>query len=267
MNRLTSRLRAVRASGRLFVLGFLPAGYPGRSGFVAGVAAAFDAGADALEIAIPNPPLPLDGPLIQAAGQQGAAAISGPHEGLRLAALQRREPDQAVVALAYRHAAAQLGQQGLLRTCLDADVDAVLMPEHSFAEQIEAATAARRVGLEQVLFIHLEKDLALLRDLPFADPVVYVQSADLQTGGTFDPAKARERVTELREAMGGRDAHVLVGFGVRGPDEVELLVGTSADGAVIGTTLVAAAGEGEQAVRRLVGSVRRAAERQGPVHA
>lgn len=48
---------------------------------------------------------------------------------------------------------------------------------------------------------------------------------------------------------------MLVGFGLKGPAEVETLVGTSADGVVVGTAMVAAAGGGPEAVRDLAAAI------------
>lgn len=261
MNRLSQRLAAGRADRRLVMVGYLPAGYPGREEFPACVRAAFVAGADAMEIALPNPPLPMDGPRIQQAAELGARHVSGPLEALERAAAQRMQPDQAIVALAYRAAFDELGADHFLRVCLDGGADAVLMPQHTMAEQLKMADRCRGVGLEQLVFLHLQEDLPTLAASGLNRPVVYLQSAELRTGGRFDAAKAVERLGEVREALAGRDAHVLVGFGVRGPDEASALLHSTADGVVVGTSLVEAAATGPEGVRGLVQRIRPALSR------
>jgi tryptophan synthase alpha chain len=255
VNRLASRLAWSRAGGRLALVGYLPAGYPDAAEHTACVRAAFEAGVDAMEIALPNPPSPLDGPLIQQAAAQGAAHVRGPQHALELAVRGRVHPDQAVIALAYRTAFEELGAEEFLRVCAAAGVDAVLLPQHTMREQIDLAHRTRAAGLEQVLFIYLEEDLPLLAASGLADPVVYVQSADLQTGGAFDPDKAQERLVELRAALADPGAAVVVGFGLKGRAQVETLVGTSADGVVVGTSMVEAAGDGAEAVRELTAAI------------
>ncbi|HEY9412415.1 MAG TPA: tryptophan synthase subunit alpha [Jiangellaceae bacterium] len=252
MNRLVRRLRWSRAGHRLFLVAYLPAGYPTGAEFTASVRASFDAGADAMEISLPNPPLAVDGPLIQEAAGVGARHVDGPADALRRAAAGRVHDSQAIIALAYRHAFDQLGGDALIATCVDAGADAILLPEHSMAEQLEFAHRARAAGLEQVLFLYLEEDLPRLSASGLEDPVIYLQSADLRTGGQFDPAKATERLGELRAALQGRDAFVLVGFGIRGRDAVSSLRSTTADGVIVGTAVVAAAREGASAVGTLV---------------
>lgn len=207
-----------------------------------------------MEIALPNAPLPLDGPLIRAAVSAGAEAVPDAGEGLRLAVAGRAQPAQAIIAMAYRDAFDGLGIGELLRLCVDTDVDAVLLPQHDITEQIEIAHRSRAAGLEQVLFIHLEDDLPRLAASELERPVIYLQSADLQTGGPFDADKAIERVLAVRRALAGRDAYVLVGFGVRGRAEAEALLTSSADGVIVGTALVRAAGQGPAHVRELMQS-------------
>ncbi len=255
MNRLAKRLEWCRKGKRLFLAGFLPAGYPTGRGFTDCIRSAFESGIDAMEIALPNPPLPLDGPLIQQAAVAGAAQVSGPADALRRAVRGRTDESQAIIALAYRHAFDALGADGLIELCVKTDVDAVLMPEHSMAEQLSFSRRSRAAGLEQVIFLYLEDDLQTLASSGLRRPVIYLQSADLNTGGRFDPGKARERLGEVRTALDGCGAFVLVGFGVKGPQEIATLGDSIADGAIIGTALVEAAGQGAACVRSLIDSV------------
>jgi tryptophan synthase alpha chain len=256
VNRLVVRLENCRNAGRLMLVGYLPAGWPDRAAHANCIRAAFDAGVDALEIGLPNPPRPLDGPLVRRAAEIGAAALPDPADAIRLAAEARAAVSAALIALVHRQAYDELGLDDLLAVCVDAGVDALLMPEHTFAEQITIARRARAIGLEQVLFLYLQEDLPLLSKCGLERPVIYLQSADLQTGGPFDADKAHERLGEVREALGGADAYVLVGFGVRGHAEIDALAGSSADGVIVGTELVLAAENGPAHVTALVEDVR-----------
>lgn len=260
MNRLTQQLARCRADRRLLLVGYLPAGYPGGEESTACVRAAFEAGVDALEIALPNAPRSLDGPLIREAVSAGAAAISD-EDAVRGVVEGRAHPGQAVIVMAYRDAFDRHGPDGLIRLCRAADADAVLLPEHSVAEQLELAHRSRAAGVEQVLFIHREQDLPHLAASAPVRPIVYVQSASGPTGGPFDAATAVARVSAVRSALADHDAAILVGFGIRGPDEAELLRTGGADGVVVGTALVAAAAQGPERVRGLVERLQPALQR------
>ncbi|MEV0051220.1 hypothetical protein AB0H34_12070 [Saccharopolyspora shandongensis] len=72
-----------------------------------------------------------------------------------------------------------------------------------------------------MIFVHREEDLPVLAATELVWPVIYLQSAELRTGGQFRADKAVERVRELRAALGDRPASILVGpGGVPGPAEV-----------------------------------------------
>lgn len=55
MTRLRTRLESCRDDGRAAVVGYLPAGFPDRTGYRTLVERAFTAGLDALEIGLPGP--------------------------------------------------------------------------------------------------------------------------------------------------------------------------------------------------------------------
>lgn len=253
--RLRRRLDQAAVERRGILMGFLPAGYPSPEGFRAAAHAAFEAGLDALEVSMPGPAPELDGPLIQAAALQAAPQMSGIADALRLAASSRLHPDDSIVALAYLSTFEGISITDFLDEIVAADVDGVLLPQHPMAEQLSVGLEAQARGIEPVLFLHLQEDLELIAASAIVEPVIYLQSADLRTGGAFNPEKARERLEELGAALEGKPYDVCVGFGVRGLDEVRLLMAAGADGAIIGTRLVAAAGEGPEAVARVVDDV------------
>jgi tryptophan synthase alpha chain len=253
--RLKRRLEQARAERRGVLLGFLPAGYPSPEAFTAAAGAAFEAGLDALEVSLPGPAPILDGPLIQAAALQAAQHLSSIPEALELAAASRRQPDDTIVALAYARTFEEISADEFFDALEAADVDAFLLPQHSMADQLALGIRAQARGIEPVVFLHLQEDLELLAESELDHPIIYLQSADLQTGGTFNSAKAKERLGELAEALAGRSYSVCVGFGVRGFDEVTMLMSAGADGAIIGTRLVAAAGEDPAHVAAIVDEV------------
>lgn len=253
--RLRRRLEQLDSERRGMLMGFLPAGFPTPDEFRVVAHAAFDAGLDALEVSMPGPAPTLDGPLIQAAAERASAHLDGVPEALRLAASSRSSQDDTIVALAYASTFDGISPDKFFDELIAADIDAYLLPQHPMSEQLALGERAQARGIEPVLFLYLQEDLSLLSASAIESPVIYLQSADLRTGGVFNPAKAAERLGELAEALGGRRYFVCVGFGVRGPDEVEELMEAGANGAIIGTQLVRAADEGAEAIAALVDGV------------
>lgn len=255
VTRLKRRLARAADEKRGILFGFLPAGYPSPAEFSAVVGAAFEAGLDALEATMPGPAPDIDGPLIQEAAAAAAHHLAGIREALALAAASRSSADDTIIAMAYAHHFDHLPPTDFLGLLAGTDVDAYLVPQMPMAEQLSLGAHAQAMEIEPVIFLHLEQDLELLAATTLDEPVIYLQSADLRTGGTFNPDKAAERLLELREAMGGRAYSVCVGFGVRGFDEAVALMKAGADGIIIGTRVVQAASEGGESVAQIVDEV------------
>jgi tryptophan synthase alpha chain len=255
-NRLRARLELAAVEQRGLLIGFLPGGFPDPQRFLAAAHTAFRSGLDALEVSLPGPAPEIDGPLIQEAAAIAAEYFGDFREGLALAAAAREHDDDVIIALAYAHHIASIGIAPLLDAIAEAGVDALLMPQQTVAEQLVIGAAARELNIEPVIFLHLEEDLETLCASDFEHPFIYLQSADLHTGGRFNPAKAQERLAELRDAVGSKPYSVAVGFGIRGADEVNTVVRAGADGAIIGTRLVAAAQESTDEVAELIDGIR-----------
>ncbi len=255
-NRLRARLELAASEQRGILIGFLPVGYPDPQRFVSAARSAFRSGLDALEVSLPGPAPALDGPLIQEAASAAAEHFGAFGEGITLATSSREHEDDVIITLAYDHHIKSIGVTPLLDAIAEAGVDALLLPQQTVAEQLTIGAAARARNIESIIFLHLEEDLETLRTSDLKDPLIYLQSADLHTGGRFNPGKALERLTELRTAMRGKPYHVAVGFGVRGATEVKAVVQGGADGAIVGTRLVAAAKESPDEVAKLIDSLR-----------
>ncbi|MDZ8274806.1 tryptophan synthase subunit alpha [Microbacterium aquimaris] len=253
--RLRRRLELLDREQRGMLMGFLPAGFPTPDRFQEATRAAFGAGLDVLEVSMPGPAPELDGPLIQDAARRASAGVDGIPHALRLAAAARAADDDTIVALAYASTFDHISIEEFLDELERADIDAYLLPQHPLEEQLAIGARAQERGIEPVLFLYRQEDLPLLAASPIDRPVIYLQSADLRTGGAFNPDKAAERLSELAEALADKEYSVCVGFGVRGPEEIDTVMACGADGAIIGTRLVRAADEGPDEVAALVDQV------------
>lgn len=265
MTRLRTRIAQAREEQRGILVGFLPSGFPDPEGFAEAVGAAFEAGLDALEVSMPGPAPELDGPLIQRAALQASERTKTVDEALRLAAASRRHPGDTIIGLAYARTLDEITPEGFLEALSAADIDAFLLPQTPVADQLALGARARELGIDAVVFLHLQEDLELIASGILPDPIIYLQSADLQTGGAFNPEKARERLGELAEAMDGKPYVVLVGFGVRGYAEAIVVMSAGADGAIVGTRLVSAAESGAEETTTVIDDISPALVRHAEV--
>lgn len=264
INRLAERCQQIAADGRTILVGYLPAGFPDAERFTDCVCAAFVAGADVMEIALPAPPAELDGPVIRAASLQGQRELPDLADALRRAGAGRAHERDPIVAMAYRAAIAGLTTAAVVATCAAEGADAVLLPEHGIDEQLAMLGPARAAGLEQVLFVRRESDVAAIADRDVDHPVIYLQSASAPTGAALDIERACIRLETVR-AMLGRAATVLVGFGVSDRDDAQQLSATSADGVVVGTAMVRAAADGPAGITKLIADLHAALAAPPPV--
>lgn len=259
MTRLRTRLESCRDDGRAALVGYLPAGFPDRTGYRTLVERAFTAGLDALEIGLPGPTPATEGVTITGALSRGRAAVNGLPDALTLAAAARARAEDALIAVAYDGVVDELGIDNLLDSCLAAEIDSVLLPQQSMERQLEIARQAEAGDIDVVFFLSRREEIGQLVDGGVRDPIIYLQSATQHTGKTFDPDTALERLGDVRSAFGAQSARVLVGFGIASPLDVQILVRAGADGVVVGTALVEAAGRGPDDLDQLVVALRSAA--------
>lgn len=241
------------------MVGYLPAGFPDRTGYRALVNRAFAAGLDALEVGLPGPAPPSEGSAITAALAMGRAAVDSLPDALALAAGARARAEDALIVVAHDAVVDEVGIDYLLEVCRAAEIDSILLPQQPMRRQLEVARRARTKDMDVVLFLARRGDVRRLTETGLRDPIVYLQSATQHTGGTLNRDTALRRLGDVRSAFGPQSARVLIGFGVTSPLDAQVLARAGADGVVVGTAVVEAASDGPDDLEHLVMALRRAA--------
>jgi tryptophan synthase alpha chain len=220
---------------------YMMAGYPDRDTGLAVAAAYVDAGADLIELGVPFSDPLADGPTIH------AAATKALEEGATLAtalevccSVSDRVP---VVFMAYANMVlAQGGSREFAQMARAAGAAGVIVPDLPLDEAGEVREAFAGEGLALVpLLAPTTPAERRKRICESALGFVYVVST---VGTTGERAEIPAAVTELVEATKADAATpVAVGFGIGTPEQAAQ-VGGIADGVIIGSRLVRAAGEG-----------------------
>lgn len=250
--------RAVReagAQGRAALIVYLPAGYPDLDTSQACLEAAAEAGADLLEVGFPYSDPLMDGPTIQAACQVALDHGYTPHDDLAMCA--RLTPRIAVPALVMTyynlvwhyggvdrldHFAADAAQAGLA---------GAILPDLPAAEGEPWARAAAAHGLDTVfLAAPASRDATLDAVAQRTTGFVYASSTMGVTGArTALGSEAAPLVERLRARTSDP---ICVGLGVSNRAQAAE-VASFADGVIVGSAVVRAAGEGgPEAVAELV---------------
>ncbi len=236
------------------VIGYLPLGYPDIPTSIEAARVLIDAGIDALELGIPYSDPVMDGLVIAQATQTALAngfklkdvfpAIEAISEG----------NDTPLAVMTYWNPVMQYGVERFTKDLLDAGATGLITPDLIPDEASEWLEVSDRLGAERVfLAAPSSSDERLQNTAEHSSGFVYAVSTMGITGTREDVDQAAHSlVTRLRNA-GARD--VCVGVGISSADHVRNVL-EYADGAIVGTALVRALGDGGvPALRELAASL------------
>jgi tryptophan synthase alpha chain len=223
---------------RAALMPYLMGGYPSlEASRDIGLACA-DAGADLVELGVPFSDPLADGPVIHAAGTAALAAGVTPLWVLEVcAALSERLP---VVLMAYANLL--LGHDAFLQKAAAAGAAGLIVPDLPHDEAAPLREECDALGLALVpLAAPTSSDERLAEIGRDARGFVYTVSLTGTTGERDTLPPELERTVERMRAA--TDVPVAVGFGISTPEQARA-VGDVADGVIVGSRLVRAAGDG-----------------------
>lgn len=244
--RVSQAVRTANAEGRAALVIYLPAGYPDMPASQACLEAAAESGADVLEIGFPYSDPIMDGPVIQAAAQAALDHGYTPGDDLQMCAdLTGRVGPPALVMTYYNLAWHYGGSDRLDEFAADAaaaGLAGAILPDLPTEEGGPWLEAAGRHGLATVFLAASTSSDARLGEVGAASSgFVYATSTLGVTGERASLSDAAAPlVTRLR---GVTDRPIAVGIGVSTPEQARE-VAAFADGVIVGSAAVRAAGEG-----------------------
>jgi tryptophan synthase alpha chain len=239
--RIAAAFATAKAEGRAALMPYMMAGYPDRETGLAVAAAYVDAGADLIELGVPFSDPLADGPTIHEAATvalEAGATLSTALEVCR--SVSDRVP---VIFMAYANMVlAQGGAAAFAQMARAAGAAGVIVPDLPVDEagEVREAFAGEELALVPLLAPTTPAERRR-RICESARGFVYVVST---VGTTGERAEVPAALAELVEAAkADAETPVAVGFGIGSPEQAGE-VGRIADGVIIGSRLVRAAGEG-----------------------
>jgi tryptophan synthase alpha chain len=232
------------APGRAALMPYLMGGFPDLDASAAIGLAYADAGADLVELGVPFSDPLADGPVIHAAGTRALAAGATLHGVLDVATrIAQRLP---VVLMCYVNPILARGLERFADELAAAGVSGLIVPDLSLEESDAIRAACDAAGLALVpLIAPTTPDDRLAAIVARARGFVYTVSV---TGTTGERAGVDG---SLASVIGRAKAHspvpVAVGFGISTPDQAAQAAAAGADGVIVGSRLVRAAGEAADA--------------------
>lgn len=231
--------RAAREEGRAALMPYMMAGFPDLETSLAIAGAYVDAGADLIELGVPFSDPLADGPTIHAAATAALAAGATFETALEVCeSVAARIP---VVLMVYSNMVLACGGDEFARRAAAAGAAGAIVPDLPLGEGGEIRQALAGVGLALIPLLApttpAERRARICRA---AEGFVYVVSTVGTTGERRElPSGLADLVSATRAEA---DVPVAVGFGIGTPEQVGR-VGEVADGVIVGSRLVRAAGE------------------------
>ncbi len=250
--RIARAFEQARSEGRAALMPYMMAGFPDRETSLAVAGAYVDSGADLIELGVPFSDPLADGPTIHAAATAALAAGATFATALEVcSSVAERVP---VVLMAYANMVlAHGGAAEFARLAIAAGAAGAIVPDLPLGEAEDVRKDFAAAGLALVpLVAPTTPAERRARICAVAHGFVYVVST---VGTTGERAEVPAELAQLVAATkADSPLPVAVGFGIGTPAQAAE-VGRIADGVIIGSRLVRAAGEG--------GSPRGAAEAVG----
>ncbi|MFJ3929683.1 tryptophan synthase subunit alpha [Streptomyces sp. NPDC090029] len=264
---LNRTLAAARAEGRAALIAYLPAGFPTVDVGIEAVKAAFDGGADIVEVGLPHSDPVLDGPVIQTADD---IALRG---GVRIADVLRtvREAHAAtgkpVLVMTYWNPVDRYGAERFAAELAEAGGAGCILPDLPVQESELWREHAEKHGLATVFVVApSSKDERLAKITAAGSGFVYAASL---MGVTGTRASVGEQAADLvRRTRATCELPVCVGLGVSNPEQAAE-VASFADGVIVGSAFVKRMLDADgdavavAAVRELAGDLARGVRRSG----
>lgn len=246
----TEAIERARAQARTALIGYLPAGYPTVEESIEAAVELGRHGADVIEIGIPYSDPVMDGPVIQAATSQVLADGFRVEQVFEIVRAVSEQTDAAVVVMTYWNLVDRMGVDTFARRLAEAGGAGIVTPDLVPEEAEGWFAASDQYGLDRIFLTAPSSTpdrVQLISEV--SRGFVYGVSVMGVTGARDQVSHAAEAVVAAAHEAGA--PRVCVGLGVSRPEHIQE-IGRYADGAIVGTALVAALRDGgPSAVGRL----------------
>ena len=247
VGRIAEAFARARADGRAAALmPYLMGGYPTLEDARAIGRAYVDAGADLIELGVPFSDPLADGPVIHAAATAALEAGASLGAVLELAReLEAGLTGVPVILMCYVNVILGRGLQRFVAELAGAGVSGLIVPDLPLEEAGETRDACLAAGVAFVPLAAPTTPEDRLRAIgATASGFLYTVSVTGTTGERAGADGSLEAV--IARAARSTEVPIAVGFGISTPAQAAAAAAAGADGVIIGSRLVRAAGEGPE---------------------
>lgn len=244
MTRIDAKFAELKAAGKSAFVSYIMAGDPDYDTSLELVKGLPDAGVDIIELGLPFTDPMADGPTIQVAGQRALDAGMTLKKTLKLASEFRKTNNTTpIVLMGYYNPIHSMGVDTFLTNAKAAGIDGLIIVDLPPEEDAELCIPAQAAGIN---FIRLATPTTDSKRLPkvlqnTSGFIYYVAINGITGSGSADVSVVGAQVARIKQST---DLPVCIGFGITTPDAAAEMAAV-ADGAVVGSAIVAKIGAGE----------------------
>ena len=237
MSRLAEAFAGAKADGRALLIGYLPAGFPGKGDDVALIETMVENGVDAIEVGLPYSDPLMDGATIQEAVQRALEAGTRTDDVLRTVAAVASTGAPTLV-MSYWNPLERYGVERFARDMAAAGGVGVITPDLTPEESGPWVAATDEHGIDRVFLVapsssdeRIATVAAASSGFVYAASTMGVTGTRTSVGGGAEALVAR---TKARTSL-----PVAVGVGVSNAEQAAQ-VAAYADGVIVGSAFVRA---------------------------
>jgi tryptophan synthase alpha chain len=231
-----------RSDKRAALMPYIMGGFPTLAESVRIGEACVEAGADLIELGVPYSDPLADGPVIQTAGRRALAAGANTTRVLEVAAALA--PSVPIVLMCYVNMVLAAGAEAFAERLVEAGAAGLIVPDLPLGEAPELLEACDARGLALVPIVaptttpeRMATIGATARGFLYAVSVLGTTGERRALSDSFASVVARAKASTPQP--------VAIGFGIGLPEQASEAADAGADGVIVGSRLVRAAGEAE----------------------
>jgi tryptophan synthase alpha chain len=239
MSGIAKVFQKLKAQGEGALIGYVTAGDP-EPEFTPRIAEALvKGGVDIIELGVPFSDPIADGPTIQAASVRALQAGTTPKMVLGIAGEIKRKCGVPVVILTYFNPVFRMGLENFFRMAKNFGVDGVVVPDLPVEEAEAYRQAAKSFGVDTIfLAAPSTSNERLQRIVECTSGFLYVVSHFGVTGAREALENSTVQLIQRFLPHTAGKVPLAVGFGVSKPEHAKRIIGSGAEGVIVGSAFV-----------------------------
>jgi tryptophan synthase alpha chain len=236
MGRISQTFERLRHAHERALIPYVTAGDPDLEMTKRLVREMVQCGGDLIEIGVPFSDPVADGPIVQRASQRALQAGTTLRKILRMVRELRRDIDAPLILMTYYNPVFRYGEAAFVADALDADVDAIIVPDLPPEEAQMLIELTADTPLDMIFLAAPTSTAARLAMISEVSRGFIYYVSRLGTTGVRDRL-ADDLRPMLEKVRASTAKPIAVGFGVSTPEHVRL-VAEMADGVVVASAIL-----------------------------